>query len=57
MSQYITAVWLIIGKLIYTRGSQPFLAHGPSFKKYSMDHFRMLTSHEQLVETLLHIGQ
>jgi len=27
------------------------------FKKYPMDHFAMLTPHEQLVETVLHIGQ
>jgi len=26
-------------------------------KKYPMDHFAMLTPHEQLVETVLHIGQ
>jgi len=27
------------------------------FKKYPMDHFAMLTPHEQPVETVLHIGQ
>jgi len=26
-------------------------------QKYPMDHFAMLTAHEQLVETVLHIGQ
>jgi len=34
------------------------LAHGPPFfKKYPMDHFAMLTPHEQLVETVLHKPQ
>jgi len=27
------------------------------FKKYPMGHFAMLTRHEQLVETVLHIDQ
>jgi len=32
-------------------GSQPFLAHGSPFRKnYPMDHFAMLTPHEQLVK-------
>jgi len=35
-------------------GSQNFLARRPYFKKCSMDHFAMLTPHEQLVETIAH---
>jgi len=27
------------------------------FKKYPMDHFAIMTSHEQLVETVLHVSQ
>jgi len=36
-------------------GCQPFLAHGPSFKKNLMDRFSILTP--QLYEIVLHVGQ
>jgi len=39
-------------------GSQPLFGPWPMFsKKYPMDHFAVLTPHQQLVETVLHIGQ
>jgi len=37
---------------VWSSGSQPFLAHGPSFaKQYPMDHFATLTPHELPDET------
>jgi len=46
--------------LSYNSGSQTFWPIDHLFFKkvgYSTDHFILLTSHEQLVETVLHIGQ
>jgi len=42
--------------VVYISGYQPFWAHVPSLKKHAMDHFGMLTPHEQLVKGVLHIG-
>ena len=36
-------------------GSQPFFGPWPIFLKILVDHIAMLTSHEQLVKTVLHI--
>jgi len=36
--------------MVHCSGSQPVLAHGPSFQKYPIDHCAMLTPHEQPVK-------
>jgi len=43
--------------LRYLRFCSVFSAAGPSLKKYPMNHFVVLTPHEQLIEAVLHTVQ
>jgi len=42
---------------VYINGSQPLLSRGPFLKSFQWVTTAMQTPHEQLVATVLHVGQ